>query len=355
MRNPPEWRGARGALLAALLLVAAPAVADLRLASWNIRHLGWDNDKDMEAVASVAAGFDLIAIQELMDPAAVELLIGTLAETTGESWRALTSQAFGRSSYREHYTFVWRGSEVELTGRIGGYPDPGDRFAREPFAARFRDRDTGEELLLATVHIVYGDTIRERALEITTLDDYWVWLDDKGGDFPIVLVGDFNLAPDHASWNELDALADPLLTEGATTLSTDVGEYANLYDNLWLEPDEITVTGSGIFQVPRCLGLDHEYVRERLSDHAPVYLTVGSTHVSCPAVETRAADSDCVDINSASAEDLTRIKHIGSSRARAIIQGRPWTDIDDLQAVHGISRERLADIRAEGVACINPP
>ncbi|PWG60985.1 endonuclease [Spiribacter halobius] len=334
-------------------MLAAPAVADLRLASWNIRHLGWDNGKDMQAVASVTAAFDLIAIQELMDPNAVDTLLSTLEVNTGESWRALTSRAFGRSSYQEHYTFVWRSSEVVLAGRIGAYPDPGDRFARDPFAARFRDRETGEELLLATVHIVYGDTVGERVLEITTLDNYWTWLDDKGGEVPLILVGDFNLAPDHASWDELNALADPLLEEGATTLSTNDGEYANLYDNLWLEPSELTVTSSGIFLVPDCLGLEHAYVRERVSDHLPVYLTVGDTRVGCPANDAGVAARQCVDLNEASAEALTGIIHIGPARARAIVEGRPWAEIEALQRISGLSAARVADIRAEGLACID--
>jgi hypothetical protein len=41
--------------------------ADVLIGSWNIKHLGWNNDKAMPQVAHVANHFDLLAIQELKD------------------------------------------------------------------------------------------------------------------------------------------------------------------------------------------------------------------------------------------------------------------------------------------------
>lgn len=61
---------------------------------------------------------------------------------------------------------------------------------------------------------------------------------------------------------------------------------------------------------------------------------------------------DCVDINTASAESLDAIVHIGPSRAADIIALRPFSSVEDLTRVSGIGASRLADILAEGLACV---
>jgi|GEM_PF-4421181 len=75
--------------------------------------------------------------------------------------------------------------------------------------------------------------------------------------------------------------------------------------------------------------------------------------------ETEADAGPCVDLNTASVEDLQRIIHIGEVRAQAVVDGRPWGSVDDLVVVSGISDERLADIRAQGRVCpsvaVEPP
>lgn len=62
-----------------------------------------------------------------------------------------------------------------------------------------------------------------------------------------------------------------------------------------------------------------------------------------------------VDLNAASLEELQLIVHIGPVRAQAIIDGRPWKSVDDLTSIDGIGPSRLADIKAQGIACVSPP
>ena len=61
---------------------------------------------------------------------------------------------------------------------------------------------------------------------------------------------------------------------------------------------------------------------------------------------------DQVDVNSAPAEELDRIKHIGPERAGQMLTLRPFTSLDDLVRIKGISTNRLAGIKEEGLACI---
>lgn len=56
-----------------------------------------------------------------------------------------------------------------------------------------------------------------------------------------------------------------------------------------------------------------------------------------------------IDINRADSLSLQRIIHIGPARAVEVVRLRPFRSFD---AVSGIGNARLADIRAQGVACV---
>lgn len=60
----------------------------------------------------------------------------------------------------------------------------------------------------------------------------------------------------------------------------------------------------------------------------------------------------CVDINTATEEEVQQITHIGSSLAIELIKLRPYESIDELIEINGIGHARLNDIKAQGLACI---
>lgn len=66
---------------------------------------------------------------------------------------------------------------------------------------------------------------------------------------------------------------------------------------------------------------------------------------------TGSADG-CIDINRASKEELQELAHTGPARAERIIEERPYESLDGLHRVHGFGESRVADIKAEGLACI---
>jgi DNA uptake protein ComE-like DNA-binding protein len=59
-----------------------------------------------------------------------------------------------------------------------------------------------------------------------------------------------------------------------------------------------------------------------------------------------------VDINSAGFDQLLLIIHIGPDRANQILSLRPFSSVDSMERISGIGPARLADIKAEGVACV---
>lgn len=64
------------------------------------------------------------------------------------------------------------------------------------------------------------------------------------------------------------------------------------------------------------------------------------------------ATEGCVNINSASMEDLQRIHQIGEARAEQMLELRPFSSIQDMTRISGIGDARIAEIEEEGVACV---
>ncbi|MEH7255705.1 MBL fold metallo-hydrolase [Neobacillus niacini] len=69
-------------------------------------------------------------------------------------------------------------------------------------------------------------------------------------------------------------------------------------------------------------------------------------------VEPAPIVGNCIDINSASIEQLQEIQHIGPARAQDVINLRPFRSIDDLARISGIGPARIADIKSQGIACV---
>lgn len=347
---------AAGLSLVAAMTLACPAVADMTIGSWNLKHLGWNNGKRLDQVAQIAQGADLWALEEVMDDSAVTRLEHQLEQQTGEQWSSMTSHEVGRSSYQESYAYLWRDNAVEYTKGAVVYMDPGDQFAREPYLAKFRDRDYGQTVAMAAVHIVYGDSRSDRTPEIRELASIWDWMSEVYPGTPRIIAGDYNLSPDNAAWQPLrEQGAQPSITSGASTLSETDGRYANLYDNLWYDPHALNVTGSGIVQYPQLLGVTNEEGRSTVSDHAPIYLTLGDAK---PGFATAEAGGDaggsadnCIDLNNSSAERLDALPNIGPARAQDIIGGRPWASISDLTRIDGIGPARMREIQSTGQVC----
>lgn len=259
-------------------LQAAPFIA----ASWNAKHLGWaDEKRDWAATAKVIRGMHFVAIQEVHNKASVARLVAELEADTGQDWSYVVSgEPVGSRRYKEFYAFVWREDVIDHEGGDVTYLDRESKFIREPFAALFRTDDHDFRFLAANIHAIYGDSVKERRAEARELDDYVRFLQttvleqthvDAGR--PIMLFGDFNLPPTDEAMTELDALLNPVVTKGASTLSSRNGRYANLYDQIWITAT-VPVTHAGIYKFPLALKVSHEYARAHISDHAPLYIRI---------------------------------------------------------------------------------
>lgn len=357
---PTRWARA---LIVILIIVGGftPGLgsAAMVVASWNTLHLGWGEKKQYDQMARVAEGFDLVALQEVMDGQALARLASRVSELSGEHWSYMASHEVGAGSYSEAYGFLWRDSAVEYTGGAALFLDNNDVFLREPYSARFLDRDDGTEIVLASIHIKYGDNISDRLPEIDALADYWKWLGSAYPAAPRVIAGDFNLASDHPGWKALESLGPvDSVNDGPTTLSAKPGLYANQYDHIWLDPQAIHITGSGKVTFPELLGISHERARSTVSDHAPVWIGLGGATPAFDAIESvgsrpaaTVAKPSCIDLNTAPARRLDDLPQVGPARAEAIIAHRPWSSPSDLDAISGLGPSRVRNIIDSGLLC----
>lgn len=267
----------RAFTLALLLLAVTPAcgVADTRIGTWNLEHLSVRPNKDLQSIAKVARQVDFLAIQELMNEDALSALARELTRQTGTRWSSMASHAVGRASYKEMYGFIWRDDAVAYEDGAVTYLDRGDRFEREPYSARFKSLKDNTYFVAATVHILYGKGQADRASEITALADYWAWLQATyAGTRHLLLMGDFNTPPASASWGALGTRARPLVLTGASTLSAKNGQFANLYDNIFVsQGSPLKANQVQVFNYPAYLKVTHAQGRASISDHAPVFLT----------------------------------------------------------------------------------
>ena len=63
-------------------------------------------------------------------------------------------------------------------------------------------------------------------------------------------------------------------------------------------------------------------------------------------------NSTQIDVNSATAEELDLIVHVGNATAWKIINLRPYNSVDELEKVSGISAGYVLDIKEQGLACV---
>lgn len=264
-------------IVTSLLITGMASATTARVGTWNLMRLGNGDHKSYPAVAVIAANVDILSIQEVMNHQGLDDLRVALEKNTGEKWSALTSSPVGSKTYKEMYSFVYRNSAITYVDGAVSYLDQKRVFIREPFSARFRSKIDGGEFVLAGVHILYGTSAEDRKPELAELANYWTWLKEVYPGTEIILTGDFNMPPTDPVFSALRQHALPLITAGASTLSGVNGRFANLYDNVWMDPkDHPKVTKVGIVNYPVMLGWDHEKSRKSVSDHSPIFMTLGT-------------------------------------------------------------------------------
>jgi endonuclease/exonuclease/phosphatase family metal-dependent hydrolase len=160
---------------------------ELRIASYNMERLG-QNHKDYPTLARVVADFDVVAAEEVMNAKGPLELLAQL----GSHWADfISTQGEGSRHYQEHFGFFFD-DKVALSRDLGEYPKQ-HVFFRPPYGAQFIVKSTGFTFNLVACHIVYGKSEKERAAEISHLEEVYQYFDGLTENKGITIItGDFN-------------------------------------------------------------------------------------------------------------------------------------------------------------------
>ena len=237
----------------------------LRVATWNLKRLG-QGTKRLDLVAQVMEGqFDVVAINEVMNPDGVRNLAVLLP-----GWRyELSSRAMGSSSYIEYYAVFYRASQVSL---LSSYvvPDSQNRWEREPMVACLASGKL--QFCLVMAHVVYGSTVGPRDLEIQALADLVNQLRQAGREKDFIALGDFNRAGTVASFNSFRSEGFTVTNAGDIKTTLGANAYANPYDHVMIDQNFTRqYTGhAGKYDIVAntCAG-QFAWCSDQVSDHAP--------------------------------------------------------------------------------------
>jgi endonuclease/exonuclease/phosphatase family metal-dependent hydrolase len=282
---------------------------NLLVASWNVRVLGtvgprWTNDPndspkrnlaDVWALAEIISRFDVVAVQEVRDD-----LIGLrlIARSLGAEWSFIVTDVVrGAAGNHERLAFLFDQRRVKPSGLAGELVlsaedtarlEIGRQFARTPFLVSFVS--AGNPFTLASVHVIWGDDVSQRAKEAGALADLLrLSVKDPSPKTPddfrrnLIALGDFNIAKEgDAGFQALvnnGLTPDPSLADLPRTVGETPGKVTAFDQVAWIAKGQegalgFDRTSAGTIQWDALLERDPAEGDStfRISDHYPLWV-----------------------------------------------------------------------------------
>ncbi len=244
----------------------------LTICSFNIRIFsdGSRDDEELQSIVQILKSYDLIAIQELRDKEILKRTVKAL-KNLGYKYDYEISQKVGRG-VKEQYAFLYRKDKVKVIqgGRL--YSEDDDEFIREPYFATFKSGNF--DFTLVTVHVLFGDSKKDRRPELMELADVYEYLQSKDQDEQdIILLGDFNMSPSDKGWDNLKQI--PTMKHILKWPSKTTIQDSSLYDNFWFQKKYVKeFVKCGINKFDEILfGNNDKLASRTVSDHRPIWGT----------------------------------------------------------------------------------
>lgn len=245
------------------------AQQEFTLVSWNIRDFGKSkNSKELEQIAEIVRGVDIIAIQEVVAGYGGAQAVARLTDILnrkGSKWDYIISNPTNSSKYvTESYAFIWRTTNIKIKNRGTLIAALDSEVEREPFAINFYL----DQKVLQVVNFHSRPYNQNPQAEIKAISQHLV----KAMKGSVIFAGDFNVTNEDPVFNELKSNGfTPALVNQKTTLKkTCTGvDYLNYaIDNIFYSKDLKYVKSGVLDFVLTCDQL--EKARE-LSDHLPIF------------------------------------------------------------------------------------
>jgi endonuclease/exonuclease/phosphatase family metal-dependent hydrolase len=183
------------------------ATFKIRIFSTNSR-----DDEELYQICKLLKEFDFIAIQEVRDTQILERTISMLMNQFSLNYKYLTSDRVGTERSKEIYAFLYRTDKVKPLKNFGLYQDAEDHFIRELHVALFRDREF--DFYAINMHSIYGNSVGERRFEAKKLAGVYAVVQSLDGENDVLLMGDFNLAPDDSGFQSLKHIPNMIFVNG---------------------------------------------------------------------------------------------------------------------------------------------
>lgn len=252
------------------------------MSAFNIQTLGvskMGKPEVVEYLVKIIDRYDLVVIQELRDASGesiVDLLNAVNAYSSAHYDMVLGSRA-GRSSYKEQYVYMYRPSELKITG-FYEYPEPSDEFEREPMMVRFQATSgfaAQKDFVVMAIHAKPDDAV----IEIDYLTDVYDNVYDTWGVKDVAIVGDFNA--DCSYVGDKDWANIRLRTQSRFKWLIDDAADTTVNTNTNCAYDRLVVTGNlfstairaAVFDYHSYYNLNYDLAYD-ISDHYPVEMTI---------------------------------------------------------------------------------
>lgn len=254
-----------------LLFVSTISLAQVKISSWNIRHLGNSKSKsEIEFMAETLRDFDAVAIQEVVAGNGGSQAVAKLSDELnrkGSRWDYVVSNPTQGGAYSsERYAFLWKTSRLKIDKKAWLDLDCIEEFEREPYFIRFKFEN--QNFTLVTIHAVPKSKQPEQ--ELKYLELYPELYPDEN----FIFLGDFNLPESHSVFNPLKSKG---FISGLVNQKTSLKMKCKLrvclaseYDNIFIDSKAFEILKTGVVLFYETF-TDLKSAR-MISDHIPVWV-----------------------------------------------------------------------------------
>lgn len=229
----------------------------LSIASYNMLRLG-DGTKDYKTLASVISHFDVCGAIEVMNENGMKQVITYLPDYK----YVISKTSVGTDKYKEYFGVFYNTKKVLVT-EIRLYPATG--FVRNPYAVTIKDLNSKFTVTLVIVHIIYGNSEKDRVAEISNLDELYTYF-DKGN--TTIISGDFNLE----NVKNFDITKYSTNVSGVNKSTLGLHSASNNYDHMFVSNALVSkITKSEVYYWTQDWS-----TRKTVSDHFPIYCIIST-------------------------------------------------------------------------------
>ncbi|MGM0636615.1 MAG: endonuclease/exonuclease/phosphatase family protein [Bacteroidota bacterium] len=263
----------KGFLVIIMCFWCSTSLAQVKLSTWNIQHMGKSKTDDRIAyMAKLLQDFDVVALQEVVAGPGGAQAVARLADElnrTGAKWNYSISDPTKSSPYSsERYAYLWKTSQLKIVGKAWLDQHFVSEIEREPYMIRLKHKD--EIVTLVSFHAVPKSKQPETEIK------YFKQFPKLYPEENLIFLGDFNTPTTHTVFNPLKKMNyTPILENQKTSLRTKCIQndcLASSYDHIFLNPLLIEVLDADVLHFYR--DFENLKLARKISDHIPVWTLI---------------------------------------------------------------------------------